>query len=153
MLLFLPGVVPQQPARSYVAIALNGQGEIVIGDNPTIDTNFSKLLEVTHLDKFTAYYQELYGLNCSVLDLREVWCDDLRNYGKKSLMAKLPGDPRGDSVVNLGEKSFFYGLNPLLYRACLQLVGKRSSIIMARRKNTPSLNSIFHSDVYISIPS
>lgn len=145
-----PSVV--RAVADYVAIALNGQGEIVIGDNSTIDTNFAKLLEVTQLDRLAAYYRDMFGITCSVLDLREVWCDDLRHYGTKSLMQRLPGDPKGDTVVNLGEKSFFYGLNPLLYRGVFTDRWETIRHHHGKVQEYAISNTIFESDVYISVP-
>jgi uncharacterized protein (DUF362 family) len=145
-----PSVV--RAIADYVAIALKGRGEIVIGDNPTIDTNFARLMEVTRLDQFAAFYREVFATRCTVLDLREVWCDDLRHYGNQSLMKRLPGDPRGDTVVNLGAKSFFYGLNPLLYRGVF--TNRRETIRHhhGQVQEYAVANSIFESDVYISVP-
>ncbi len=144
-----PSVV--RAVADFAAIALKSQGEIVIGDNPTIDTNFAELLEATQLDKFAAFYRERFGLRCSVLDLREVWCDDLKNYGNKTLMKRLPGDPLGDTVVNLGEKSFFRGLNPLLFRGVFTNRWETIRHHHGRRQEYAVANSIFKSDVYISV--
>jgi len=49
-----PSVV--RAVADYAAIALQTKGEIVIGDNPTIDTNFQKLMENTGYDKFAAFF-------------------------------------------------------------------------------------------------
>lgn len=145
-----PSVV--RAVADYVAIALKGRGEILIGDNPTIDANFSKLMEATQLDKFAEFYQKTYNVRCSVLDLREVWCENIKNYGNKSLMAKLSGDPLGDTVVNLGAKSFFCGLNPLLFRGVFTNRWDTIRHHYGRRQEYAVANSIYQSDVYISIP-
>ena len=145
-----PSVV--RAVADYAALALKGRGEIVIGDNPTIDTNFTKLMKATQLDKFAAFYQEQFGVRCAVLDLREVWCDDLRNYGNKSLMRKLAGDPHGDTVVNLGGKSFFCGLNPLLFRGVFTNRWETIRHHHGRRQEYAVANSIYESDAYISVP-
>lgn len=145
-----PSVV--RVVADYVAMALKGQGEIIIGDNSTIDTDFAKLLATTQLDKFAGFYRQSFGLQCSVLDLREVWCDDIRHYGNKTLMQRLPGDPLGDTVVNLGEKSFFRGLNPLLFRGVFTNRWETIRHHHGRRQEYAVANSIFQADVYISIP-
>lgn len=145
-----PSVV--RAVADYVAIALQGKGRIIIGDNPTIDTNFKILMEKTCYDRFADFYRSTFGIECSVFDLREVWCDDIANYGNKSLMKKLPGDPEGDTVVNIGESSFFYGLNSLLFRG---VFNNRWETIRHHHGNTQKYavaNSIFNSNVYISIP-
>ena len=145
-----PSVV--RAVADYVAIALKGEGEIIIGDNPTIDASFSGLMATTHLDKFPEYYQRVFGIKCSVLDLRELWCDDLKNYGNKTLMKKLPGDPLGETIVNLGEKSFFYGLNPLLFRGVFTNRWETIRHHFGRRQEYAVANSIYQADVYVSVP-
>lgn len=136
----------------YVAIALKNSGEIFIGDNPTIDTNFAKLLDATQLQKLTNLYRDKCGVRCEVRDLRNLWCDDVERYGNKTLMKDLPGDPEGDTIVNLGNKSFFYGLNSLLFRGVF--TNRRETIRHHHGKvqEYAVANSIYQSDVYISIP-
>ncbi len=145
-----PSVV--RAVADYVAIALHGHGEIIIGDNPTIDANFAKLMDVTHLNQFAEFYRKNFGVRCSVRDLREVWCDDLNHYGNQRLMSRLPGDPEGDTVVNLGGKSFFYGLNPLLFRGVFTNRWDTIRHHHGSRQEYAIANSIYQSDVYISIP-
>lgn len=144
-----PSVV--RAVADYVALALQGKGEIIIGDNPTIDTNFARLMDATQLDKFAPLFRERHGIRCDVLDLRDTWCDDLKHYGNKSMMAKLPGDPRGDTVVNLGKRSFFSGLNPLLFRGVFTDRWETIRHHHGRRQEYAVANSIFQADVYISV--
>jgi uncharacterized protein (DUF362 family) len=136
----------------YVAIALEGKGEIIIGDNPTIDADFAKLMEATGYDRFEAFYAERDGVRCSVLDLRQVWCEDMRFYGRESLMRPLPGDPMGETVVNLGKGSFFSGLNPLLFRGVFTNRWETIRHHHGKRQEYALANSIYESDVYISVP-
>lgn len=145
-----PSVV--RAVADYVAIALQGQGEIVIGDNPTIDTDFAKLMAATQLDRFAPFYRENFGVRCAVLDLREVWCEEIARYGNQSLMTPLAGDPRGDSVVNLGRKSFFRGLNPLLFRGVFTNRWDTIRHHIFGRQEYAVANSIYQADVYISVP-
>ncbi len=145
-----PSVV--RAVADYAAIALKGKGQLIIGDNPSIDADFSRLMELTRLDRFSEYYKRVYGLECRVLDLREKWCDDLRNYGVESKMKPLAGDPKGDVIVNLGETSFFQGINSLLFRG---VYDNRWDTIRHHHgsKHEYSISrSIYEADVYISIP-
>jgi uncharacterized protein (DUF362 family) len=145
-----PSVV--RAVADFAAIALEGKGEIIIGDNSTVDTDFGKLMEVTGYDKFAEFYQKTFGVRCTVLDLREVWCDDINNYGNKSLMKRLPGDPRGDTIINLSKNSFFYGINPLLFRGVF--AGRWETIRhhYGKTHEYAIANSVYQSDVYISVP-
>lgn len=135
----------------YAFIALKGQGEIIIGDNPSIDADFEALCRVTKMDAFAPFYEEL-GVPCRVLDLRPMRTNNLTNYGFKSKTLEQTGDPEGNSVLNLGRQSYFYGLNPLLFRGVFT---KRWETIKHHHGQTHEYsisNTILNSNVYISIP-
>ena len=145
-----PAVV--RAVADYAALALKGEGEIVIGDNPSIDADFKILCEKTHLDQFAAFYPKTFGVKCRVLDLRPRRTDDLAVYGFKSRTVALDGDPEGSSVLNLGRKSLFHGMNPLLFRGVFT---KRWETIRHHIGDTQEYcisNTILNSDVYISVP-
>lgn len=144
-----PSVV--RAVADYAAIALQGSGEIIIGDNPTIDTNFAKLMTATSLDRFADFYRNMFGIACRVLDLREMWCEDVKHYGNKHMMTRLAGDPAGDTVVNLGRRSFFAGLNPLLFRGVFTDRWETIKHHWGKRQEYAVANSIYQSDVYISV--
>lgn len=132
----------------YVAIALNGVGEIIIGDNPSIDANFNILMNLMRLDDL----QNRYEVPCSILDLRPLYCADLADYGNKSKMKRQEGDPKGTTVFNLGKDSALSGINPLLLRG---IFNNRLETIMHHRRKTHEYglsNSIMNADVYISLP-
>jgi uncharacterized protein (DUF362 family) len=145
-----PSVV--RAVSDYVAIALKGKGEVTIGDNPHIDTNFIKLNKVTRLGNLCSVLSDLWHISFSFKDLREMWCDDLKNYGIKSKMKLLPGDPQGSTTINLKKRSFFYGINSTLFRGVFQ---DRIETIKHHHKDIQEYNisnSIYNCDVYISIP-
>lgn len=145
-----PSVV--RAVSDYVAIALKGKGEVIIGDNPHIDTNFIKLNKVTKLGRLCLTLSDLWSIPFLFRDLRELWCDDLKNYGIKSKMKRLSGDPQGSTTVNLKKRSFFYGINSILFRGIFQ---DRLEIIKHHHGNIQEYNvsnSIYNCDVYISIP-
>ena len=145
-----PAVV--RAVADYVAIALQGRGEIVIGDNPSIDADFSVLCTRTKLKELETVYRQTFGLQCRVLDLRPMWTDDLKYYGFKSKAVPQSGDPEGSSVLDLGKHSFFHGLNPRLFRGVFT---KRLETIRHHLGDLHEYsisNTILNSDVYISIP-
>lgn len=145
-----PAVV--RAVADYVALALRGEGEIVIGDNPSIDADFSLLCQKTGLNRFADFYPETFGVKCRVLDLRPRRTDDLFYYGFKSRTVPLTGDPEGSSVINLGRRSLFHGLNPLLFRGVFT---RRWETIRHHTGDTHEYcisNTILNSDVYISVP-
>jgi len=144
-----PSVV--RAVADYAAIALKGNGEVIIGDNPSIDADFEELLKITRLNELEPIYNKM-GINYRFLDLRPVRTEDLAYYGFKSKTKKLAGDPEGSSVINLGQKSYFQGMNPLLFRG---IFTKRWETIKHHHGQIHEYsisNTILNSDVYISIP-
>lgn len=132
----------------FVAIALNGKGEIIVGDCPSIDADFENLMCVTGLEALMGRYD----VPIKFFDLRNEWCDDLKYYGFKSKMKKLSGDPEGSSILNLGKRSLFYRDNPLLFRG---IYTKRWGTIKHHLFNKHEYsvsNTMLNSDVFISIP-
>lgn len=97
----------------YVYIALSGKGRIIIADAPQMDCNFKELLEKTKLESIKKLYKKEIGFDIEIYDLRDFWLDKKSNskaeYTKNR--HKLPGDPLGGVVVNLGRESLFYGIN------------------------------------------
>jgi uncharacterized protein (DUF362 family) len=130
------------------AEALQGRGELIIGDNPSIDADFDRLMDLTGIKELEGRYE----VPCRVLDLRPLVCTDLKDYGKKSKMKKQPGDPYGYTVINLGNKSLLYGLNPVLFRGVFNSRWDTITHHLGRRHDYGFSNSILNSDVYISIP-
>lgn len=137
-----------EAVADYVAIALQGEGEILIGDNPSIDADFQELMDFTGILRL----KEKYDIKVDILDLRPLVCDDLQNYGKKSLMVAQQGDPSGSVEVNLGAESLLYGISPDRFRG----VFDEREETMASHTGTTQLytfaKSLYDADVYISIP-
>ena len=144
-----PSVI--RAVADYVAIALQGEGEIVIGDNPSIDADFGQILKITQLHRFESYYRDA-GTACRVLDLRPMITKNLSDYGAKSKVTRVNGDPEGSSIINLGKHSYFHGMNPLLFRG---IFSKRWETIRHHHGDIHEYcisNTILNSDVFISIP-
>jgi uncharacterized protein (DUF362 family) len=135
----------------YVALALKGKGEILIGDNPSIDADFDKLMQITQLKEFESLYSEV-GIDCRVLDLRPLRTTNLDYYGLKSKTQNSGGDPEGESVLNLGKKSLFYGMNPLLFRGVFTKRWETIKHHIGNNHRYSISNTILNSDVYISVP-
>ena len=131
-----------------VDVALAGRGQILIGDNPSIDADFPELMKVQALDSLKTQLKT----PVEFLDLRPLVCKDLSHYGQRDKMSDQPGDPAGQTVVNLGRDSMLYGMNPRLFRG---VFNEREETIKAHSGDTQLYgiaNSIFQSDVFISIP-
>lgn len=136
----------------YVAIALQGKGKILIGDNPHVDAKFNIIRDVCALDQLQSIYTDHYGLECEILDLRFYHTPDLSYYGFKEGRVKLPGDPKGSVKVNLGKNSKLQGVSPLLLRGTY--TDRKETIkhhVFGKHEYFFS-KSIYDADVYISIP-
>lgn len=135
----------------YLAIALRGEGKIVIGDNPHADADFRRLLDATALDKIARLHAAA-GLETEVADLRFWTCDDLRYYGFRSRRKALGGDPIGEVLLNLGERSKLHGVSPALLRGTYSKRWETMRHHHGRRQEYSFSKSILDADVYVSIP-
>ena len=141
-----PSVI--EAVADCVAEALDGTGEIIIGDNPSIDADFRELMDFTGIEKL----KHKYSCKVSLLDLRPLVCDDLANYGKRDKMVPQFGDPAGTVEVNLGKESMLYGLDPTRFRGVFD---EREETVASHTGQTQLYTfarSLYDADVYISIP-
>ncbi|MCR5675539.1 MAG: DUF362 domain-containing protein [Lachnospiraceae bacterium] len=141
-----PSVI--EAVADFVAEALHGEGEIMIGDNPSIDADFDELMETTGIRKL----EQKYDVKTTVTDLRPLVCEDLADYGKRDRMAHRPGDPNGRVEVNLGKDSMLYGLDPARFRGVFD---EREDTIAAHTGENQLYTyarSLYDADVYISVP-
>lgn len=137
-----------EAVADFVAEALQGKGEIIIGDNPSIDADFVELMAFTEIERIKGKYD----VPVSILDLRPLICDDLKHYGKKGLMVNQPGDPAGQVEVNLGKASLLYGIDPTRFRGVFD---ERDETVASHTGETQLYTyarSLYDADVYISIP-
>ncbi|MBM3861677.1 MAG: DUF362 domain-containing protein [Verrucomicrobia bacterium] len=109
------GTVIAAVARA-VAEAMNGRGTLTIADAPQTDSDFDAICRRTRLPELrTELAREFPELTVELLDLRrEVWRTER---GVIVERRKLPEDPRGYELVDLGEKSFFHGKGGRFYGA------------------------------------
>ena len=141
-----PSVIEAVADRA--AKALNGRGELLIGDNPSIDADFDELMELTQIRRL----ETKYSVPCKILDLRPLICTNLNDYGKREKMIAQHGDPMGEVAVNLGQKSLLYSMDSSLFRG---IFDERDETIAAHSKENQWYSfarSIYDADVYISVP-
>lgn len=88
----------------YVAIALQGEGEIVVGDAPQTDSSFEEIVMKTGMDRVAQEFQTR-GIDFSLVDFRrERWDEE---GGVIVARHSLPGDPEGYCSFDLAEASRF----------------------------------------------
>jgi uncharacterized protein (DUF362 family) len=137
-----------EAVSDLAADALNGDGRIIIGDNPSIDADFDELMRFTGICKL----ENKYDVPLEILDLRPLVCKDLKDYGKKSKMTAQAGDPQGNVLVNLGKKSLLHDVDPALFRGVFD---EREDTVASHTGSTQLYTfskSLYDADVYISIP-
>lgn len=141
-----PNVI--EAVADRVALALQGKGEIIIADNPSIDADFEELMEFTGIRRL----EGKYDVPCHIYDLRPLVCKDLKDYGKKDKMAHQPGDPNGEFEVNLGRESLLHDVDSTLFRGVFD---EREETVAAHTGDTQLYTisgSLYTADTYISIP-
>lgn len=141
-----PAVI--EAVADRVALALHGEGEIIIADNPSIDADFEELMQFTGIRRL----ERKYDVPCHIYDLRPLVCKDLKDYGKRDKMTAQPGDPNGEVEINLGRESLFHGVDSSLFRGVFD---EREETVAAHTGDTQLYTiskSLYDSDVYISIP-
>lgn len=137
-----------EAVADFVDEALDGTGEIIIGDNPSIDADFNELMEFTDIKRL----ENKYSVKTTIVDLRPLVCDDLKNYGKKDLMVQQEGDPLGKVEVNLGKDSLLYGIDPTRFRGVFDERDETIASHTGENQLYTYAKSLYEADVYISIP-
>lgn len=134
----------------YCWIALKGEGKIIIADAPQYNCDFNELLSVTKLDRICSFYSGFLAPKVELYDLRYYW-SKTRHF--PSCICKLPGDPYGRVIVNLGEKSALYNHpHPERFYGA---VYHRKETISHHYGNTQEYEisrTILNADVVISVP-
>jgi uncharacterized protein (DUF362 family) len=91
----------------YVAIALRGEGQVIVADAPMLDNDFDRIVERTGLGEIVDFYSS-QSLVVQIFDLR-VENVEMRE-GLIVRRFKLPGDPLGYVPIDLGRHSEFVGI-------------------------------------------
>jgi uncharacterized protein (DUF362 family) len=94
-----------RPLIDYVLKASQGTARITICDAPVQSASWQNLITQNHYKDLVVYYRKR-GIQIELIDLRIVqsYCN---KYGGVEKTISLPGDPRGNCVVDLGADSCF----------------------------------------------
>lgn len=87
----------------YVYIALKGTGRIIIADAPIQSCDFEIVIDKNGIKKIQELYREK-GFKIELIDFRKEKAVT-NNKGQIVNTKDLPGDPRGYTIVNLGQDS------------------------------------------------
>ena len=138
----------------YAYKALGGDGRIIIADTPQMDCDFQELLERTHLLSISDLYRRKFGFEIPIRDLRNFWFKykDENYVASQENRKKLPGDPEGSVVVDLGQRSTFAAVeNTNFYGADYNRDETISHHMNGRHEYMVS-KTILSADVLISVP-
>lgn len=137
----------------YVILALKENGKIIVADAPQMNCNFDKLLIKNGMKGVAEYYDaqlKSSGISFELIDLRR----EMTQYKNGVVWKRIPlsGDPRGYTIVDLGDDSEFKGINPdNFYGADYNRKETIAAHSYGHHKYFIS-NTILQSDVIISMP-
>jgi len=143
-----------RPLVDYTYIALKGTGRIIIADAPQMDCNFIELLEKTRLGSIKEIYKKELNFDIDIFDLRNFWLDasyDFKGSGSRD-RHKLPGDPLGNTIINLGKESQFYGLDNQKYYGADYNRNETQKHHKGKLQEYSISKTILSADVVISLP-
>lgn len=134
--------------------AMEGEGEIVIADAPQFNCDFAELMRRTEVERISDYYRRAEGVDVEIRDLRQIAtvAKDL-TFIRSADRVELKGDPRGYSVVSLGDRSAFVGLDNAdrIYGADYDR-GETTRHHNAERHEYLVARSVLDADVVVHVP-
>ncbi len=136
----------------YVAIALKGEGRVVIADAPQCEASWERLCSFTGLGAVQSFYREQSSIPVDVIDLRPEYTEKID--GVIVGHGRLAGDPAGYTRVNLGRDSEFMPINHMNHR----LYGSeydRSEVAAHHHDDVHEYllsRTVMDADVFINLP-
>ena len=97
-----------RPIIDYCLKALDFKGRIIIADVPQHDCDIEQVKKFLGIEVLKEFYREHFNFELEFLDLRQEFVKFTN--GIITERTKLPGDPLGYSVVDLGEDSAFHDM-------------------------------------------
>ena len=94
----------------YVALAMNGEGVITVGDAPVQNTDFARLLERTSLAEVCDDVARTWKMPVRLVDFR-VWFTRFDHNHRVLDRGKLEGAPEGSRLIDLGSSSLLAPLS------------------------------------------
>jgi uncharacterized protein (DUF362 family) len=91
----------------YAFLAAGAEGSVAIAEAPQHDCDWDEIRRIAGLDQIARFYEETLGRELELIDLRResvVYRD-----GVIVERRRLPGDPKGYRMVDLGGRSAFAG--------------------------------------------
>jgi uncharacterized protein (DUF362 family) len=140
-----------RPVLDYLCLALRNEGKIIIGDSQVMFGHFEEAMAVSRIDQLLAWYRKQTPIPIECFDLRTVRGVRTWLYGKWG-RKKVAQDPRGYQVVDLGDESFFKGVDPKRLRIAIASYKKMYEHHSGGRHEYVFPKSVLESDAVINIP-
>lgn len=144
-----PSVVA--PVIDYLLLALEGDGEIVIGDAPLQSCNFERLIRASGYDRLLQFYSGKTGkVKISLIDFRELKTKIVGSTYHQNIC-----DAGRGIVVHLGKQSEFHGKTEEYYKR-LRITNYNPEIMMEHHNSEAHdyyvNENILEADVIINMP-
>lgn len=140
-----------RPILDYVCKALEGRGRIVIGDSQVIFAEFEPAMQRSGIQELLEWYRRQTSIPIECYDLRQERGVRTYLFGKWG-RKRVEQDPRGYQIVDLGEESYFRGIDPNRLRIAIASYKKMREYHGAGRHQYVFPRSFLESDVVINIP-
>jgi hypothetical protein len=95
----------------YIALALRGRGRILLGDAPQTDSRIDLIEAQLGIDAIQERFRARSGVDLEFLDLRDEYWPS--RDGIVTARERLPGDPAGTALFDLGPDSCFTEIDQL----------------------------------------
>ncbi|MCB9726336.1 MAG: DUF362 domain-containing protein [Spirochaetaceae bacterium] len=139
-------------AIDYAWLAVGAHGRVSIAEAPQMDCDFDAIRELVGLDELVRFYRNRVGRPIEVIDLRQeaVRFEDGIIVDRK----RLPGDPKGYRVVDLGLRSHFAesGLDPDLFRGADYDAGPTGEHHRDGRNEYLISETVLSADLVVNLP-
>jgi uncharacterized protein (DUF362 family) len=136
----------------YAFLATGTEGSVAIAEAPQHDCDFDQIREIVGLDDLVRFYDEALGRKLEVIDLRR----EAVRYRDGVIVErkKLPGDPLGYRMVDLGTRSQFEGsgLDPKRFRGADYDPGPTTEHHINGRNEYLLSETVLSADLVISLP-
>ena len=153
-----------RPLLDYALRAAGPRGKVTIVDTPVEGCNLEEVVDGLGVRALLDWYAAR-GRRVDLVDLRHfrvvphLLLDDVRRAGRSFnlgllLRERLPGDPLGYTVVDLGERSFFDEVHARAPRLCFHRSHKHTPVPHhGRGRHEYSIpRTVLDADVVINIP-
>ncbi|UCH89628.1 MAG: DUF362 domain-containing protein [Thermoplasmata archaeon] len=140
-----------RPILDYVSIALKNSGKIIIGDSQLLFSHFDKAMVNSKINALLEWYGNQTSIPLECIDLRMNRGHRTYLYGKWG-RKPVKQDKRGYRFVDLGDLSYFKGIDPARLRIAIASHKNMYKHHSNGKHEYLFPKSFLHSDAVISIP-